>query len=681
MKFAFPMLLEFVETSLTAVQVGDLLTMAGFELEGIEVVEGDPVLDIKVVSNRGDGLSVFGLAREVLAKDRAAKPTELYRQAQRRFPMQDEGSAEVATKIKVSIETRDCHRYACRVFAGAPNLDAPEWLQKRIRQAGMRPISLLVDLTNYVMLEIGQPMHAFDLDKLQDKAIVVRSARQGEKLKTLNGQDHELNPAQMMICDVARPVGAAGVMGGADTEISAATRTVLLESANFRNTAVRRTRKQMNLSTDASYRFERSVDPELAVAGLNRFAMLLEQISGVKCAVPGVLDEYPGRADHGILSVRMSRTRKLLGMEVSAEEAKTILDCLGFEVQGSGEPFSVTIPTWRPDIVREDDLVEEIGRVHGYDKVPDCMPHGATTQGGVFGRSAMVDLLREALVRVGFVQTMSHDLRDRHPLDSPNLEPIGPRNPHSPETAWLRTSLLPSLADAAKRNGAKDIHIFEIGSAFGRGRSGPFCGGRLAMVSIGRLHPQESVRPSNEVADYYSMKAAVIECLNSIGLSPSFVATDLDPRFHPTRTAGIMVGDVRLGFVGQIHPDAAEACGLPDTTQMVSIDLDRVEPAGKRFGFKQLSRNPSVRRDIAFLIAKSVPYAQIESAVAAACGTDLERQWLFDVYEGQNVPEGCHSLTVALQLRRIGENLTDEEANRVREKAVAALGSLGATMR
>jgi phenylalanyl-tRNA synthetase beta chain len=277
MKFPYAMLRDFVETSLDAHAIGDLLTMAGFELEGIEEVEGDFVLDIKVVSNRGDGLSVFGLAREVLAKDEGATPTALYSNAVARFPMEDERASDITERTAVAVETPDCTRYACRMFEGTTTQESPEWLQRRIRQTGMRPLGLVVDLSNYVMVELGQPLHAFDFDTLAGGRIVVRKAREGEALTTLNGVEHKLRADQLMICAGERPVGAAGIMGGGETEVTDSTKTMLLESAHFVNTSVRRTRKQMGLSTEASYRFERSVDPEGVVAALNAVCRMRRQ--------------------------------------------------------------------------------------------------------------------------------------------------------------------------------------------------------------------------------------------------------------------------------------------------------------------------------------------------------------------------------------------------------------------
>lgn len=670
MKFPYAMLRDYVETSLDAHQIGDVLTMAGFELEGIEEVEGDYVLDIKVMSNRGDGLSVFGLAREILAKDENAGPTHLYTQARDRFPRPDMDAGEVAARTSVTIETSDCNRFACRLFDDIPSAaQSPDWMQKRLRQTGQRPISLMVDLTNYVMLELGQPLHAFDLDKLAEKRIVVRKAKAGEKLTTLNGIEHELSDDQMMICDAARPVGAAGVMGGLDTEVTDATTHVLLESAHFLNTSIRRTRKQMGLNTEASYRFERSVDPEGVVAALNRFAMLLE---GVGTVIPGVLDVYPRPPMPAHLRVRMSRVTRLLGMGVSATEAHRYLEALGFTVAGNGEPFEVTAPTWRPDIVREDDVVEEIGRVHGFDRIPEALPVGATTRGGQSVTERTVEKLRHLLMAAGFSQCMSHSLRDESPLDGPQ-DRIGPRVPASPEHALLRNSLLPSLADSARRNGGRDVHLFEVGRVFWTG-DGYHEHRRVALLSHGNLFPPNRAKEPVPTADFFSLKGVLTSLCSGLKfLTP----VSPDHRLHPTRQA-VVEG---LGVLGEIHPDAAEALGLPGGTVLCELDLERLaDKMAEDIHYHPISRNPAVRRDIAVIVDKQVAYESLQKAIDEACGEVLEKQWLFDVYEGTGIPEGKHSLGIALQFRKF-ENFTDEEANQVREQAVEALERLGATMR
>ncbi|RYG44527.1 phenylalanine--tRNA ligase subunit beta, partial [bacterium] len=382
MKLPLSMIRDHVATAMSAEAIGDLLTMAGFELEGIEEVDGEPVLDIKVVSNRGDGLSVVGLAREILAKDAEAKPTPLYERAVRRFadveiPEPSEGVAR--------IETPDCFRFAGLKVEGVENGRAPDWVRERLAQAGIRSISLLVDLTNYVMLELGQPLHAFDLDKLRGETIVVRQAKPGETLKTLDGRDHELLENQTMICDAERPVAAAGTMGGEETEVSSTTTRLLLESAAFRNTSIRKTRKQLGLSTEASYRFERSVDPDGVVSATRRFWELL-QASLPEAKAVAFQDLYPGRAETRSVRLRLERANRLLGMIVTPEEAERYLAALGFHLTAVGaDEWDVAVPGWRPDVVREDDVIEELGRVHGYERIPEWLPDGPTPLGGVHG--------------------------------------------------------------------------------------------------------------------------------------------------------------------------------------------------------------------------------------------------------------------------------------------------------
>jgi phenylalanyl-tRNA synthetase beta chain len=670
MKFAFAMLLDFVDTAKSAEEVGELLTMAGFELEGIEQVEGEMMLDIKVVSNRGDGLSVLGLAREVLAKDADAKPTKLYERARARFPMPDENETSASRMASVKIDAEECDRFSARVFEGDFNRPSAEWMQKRLRISGVRAISLLVDLSNYVMLEVGQPLHAFDRDKLAGSQIIVRQAKSGEKLTTLNGEEHELK-GQMMVCDLDKPVGVPGVMGGLDSEVTEKTTHLLVESAHFLNTAVRKTRKQLGLSTEASYRFERSVDPEGTVAALNRFAELLAEADGGESLVKGVIDVYPNPPARPAIPFRITRACELLGMPISADEARGYLERLGFEIEGIGEEFVVKPPTWRPDIVQEYDVVEEIGRVHGFDRIPETPIVGTTTQGGVFGLDKFVESLRNRAVGLGFIQNVSSSLMDLHPLDDSGGVRLGPRHPSSPEMALLRNSLWPNLSDNARRNGGANLRLFEIGSVFGV--TGKYSEVRkMAMLSSGGVPMEHWEKLPTAPPTFFTLKEAVEELTGRRVWSASS-----DPRLHPTRQAS-SVG----ALIGQIHPDIAERMDLPATTFLAEFGIETAFGArGETLRSKPISRNPAVRRDIAVLIDRAVPYASLQHEIDQACGDLLEKQWLFDVYAGKGIPEGKHSLTIALQIRKMGENLTDEEANQVRDRAVAALAKLGATQR
>lgn len=683
MKFPYAMLRDFVNTTLDANQIGDLLTMAGFELEGIEEVNGEPVLDIKVMSNRGDGLSVFGLSREVLAKDLASTPTELYLRAATRFQDSPVTESLGLDASAATIESETCNRFALRSFKGVSGThSAPNWIQQRLTWVGMRPISLLVDLTNYVMLELGQPLHAFDRAKLSEGRIVVRSATPGEKLTTLNGIEHELS-GQMMICDAAKPVGVPGVMGGLETEVTEETTEVLLESANFTNTTVRKTRKQLGLATEASYRFERSVDPEGVIAATRRFTELLLEVVPT-AQVSNIVDLYPRPPERIPVRLRPTKASMLLGMDVSTDEVRNYLQRLGMVVHDGEEgTLIVTPPSWRPDIIREEDLVEEIGRVHGYDRIPEKLPEGSTTLGGAKGAYRRVDIARDSLLRSGFIQMISHSLRADSALDATQNR-IAPRNPASPEHAALRDALLPCLADAARRNGSKDLHLFEIGKVFQFAPDGQAFVEKLsaAILSTGNLIPTARQGEKVAQADFFSLKESIVALSLDLGLNIAFVPSSSDPRFHPTRQATVVNGDQNVGVFGQIHPEAAASLDLLPETFIAELEIEAwVKTDGAAPKLKQISRNPATKRDIAILIDKSVSYDRIEAAIETASGDVLEMQWLFDVYSGQGIEPGKHSLGIGLQFRKLGENFTDEEANQVRDRIVAALVELGARPR
>ena len=684
MKFPYSMLRDFVETSLDAHQIGDLLTMAGFELEGIEKVGDEFVLDIKVMSNRGDGLSVFGLSREVLAKDLDSKPTDLYLAAANRFQSYDHPADFQLDKGTAVIDSQDCRRFA---VCGFENVNAkassPGWMQQRLDACGMRPISLLVDLTNYVMLELGQPLHAFDRAKLTEGRLVVRHAKPGEKLTTLNGDEHELT-GQMMICDAAKPVGVPGVMGGLETEVTDETTSLLLESANFINKVVRKTRKQLGLNTEASYRFERSVDPDGVTAATRRFCQLLLQVQQ-DIQISQILDLYPQPPVSEEVLLRVGRASMLLGMDITPDQSENYLSRLGMSVSRQGDNLAVTPPSWRPDIVREEDLVEELGRVHGYDRIPEALPFGSTPVGGSRGKELVKDRFRESLLRSGLTQIISHSLRSEHPLDEP-CERVAPRQPASPEHNVLRSSLLPSLADAARRNGGKDLHLFEIGKVFYQ-YEGEF-GETLyaAILAQGNLIPIQRQGEKLPQVDFFSVKAILEDAFTNLGISDQLQFMSFDPgddkRFHPTRTAAIHVGEHHVGTLAQIHPLIAKETGLEPTTILAELALDWLfDAVMPRIDVKSISRNPAVRRDIAILIEKSVEFKEVERAIRIGGGDSLEKHWLFDVFAGQGIPDGKHSLGIGLQFRKHGENFTDEEANLVRDSVVAELAKLGATLR
>lgn len=676
MKFTESMMREFVQTKLTAREIADLLTMTGFEMESIDVVEGEVVLDINIMANRGDGASVFGLAREILAKDPDAQPTELYLQAANRFTREEEQARSIWEKTSVVVESENCTRFACRLFEGVTNGESPEWLQARLRRIGQRPISLLVDLANYVMFEVGQPLHTFDFDTLAGHRIIVRQANQGERFTTLDETDHELRTNHLMVCDEKQPAGVAGVMGGLKSEASATTTRCLLESAHFDSQSIRKTRKQLGLNTEASYRFERHVDPCGVVAALNRFADLLEQCGGPK-PVPGVIDVWPRKPESKTVTLRMNRCDRLLGMAVPPEQAAEYLTKLGFEVAPVGpRTFEVTPPTWRIDVVREDDLIEEVGRVHGYQHIPEILPIGQTPLGGSHGTDRFVELATEFMLRVGFDESVSHSLGDRHPLDSEGGT-VKVLDPHSPDMAQLRNSLLPHLARAAAKNGGANFARFEVGRVFQPEAESL----HLAAIAHGvTRQPHWQAAPGQDY-DFFALKGITERLFESLGAKVAFRETK-DARFHPTRCAAVFSGENQVGILGELHPDKCDDSGISARTVAFELFLSQSESFEKvEMTFVSLSKNPAARRDVSAVFSKKVAFEEIEQAIRNARMELLEKFWLFDVYEGAGVEEGSRSLSFGLQIRKFGANLTDVEANAVRDQFVAVLESVGGQLR
>lgn len=674
MKLPYSLLKEYVNHRHSPEELGHLLTMTGFELEEIIEIAGEPVLDVNIMANRGDGASILGLVREILAKDPEAKPTPLTQTLLSGNPLPDDESRDLWSRTGITIQTDHCTRYACRIFTDVVNGPSPEWLVKKLELLGQRSINLLVDLTNLVMFETGQPLHAFDLDKLAGERIVVRLAEPGETFVTLDEIERTLTPGQMLICDAEKPVAIAGVMGGLHSEVSATTTRCLLESAHFVNTSVRRTRKELGLQTEASYRFERSVDPAGVVRALNRFADLYQQITG-KAAEPGVADAWPTPPTEITLTLRLKRCRELLGMPVTRDEAVDYLSRLGCTVTEHPETDSLeaVIPSWRTDLLREEDLIEEVGRVHGYERIPERLPIGSTPIGGAAAEELFVDTVREVLLSLGFNQAISHSLRAPHPLDAPGTNHIALRDPGSPEHSHLRNSILPNLCDAALRNGTTPVAVFETGKVFPGLTEHISCG---ILLSGDRTDPSWTGRKPVP-ADFFTLKGHLENLYARV--RRTFTASapaSPDPRLHPTRQAAIPGG-----IFGQIHPDLAEQSGLHPATLLAEINLELLyEASGHEPVQPVLHRNPAVRRDISFVISKEVPFSRIELAIQNTAGELLERVWLFDVYSGDNLPFGTQSLAIALQLRKAG-NFTDEEANQVRDQVVQALERLGAKLR
>jgi phenylalanyl-tRNA synthetase beta chain len=694
MKVLVSWLRDFVDIAAAPEEIAKTMSVRGFAVEGLEHVEtdlsaeagtaqADAVIDFEVTGNRPDCMCVMGMAREVATAYNLPlrRPVVKGRDAD-----EETGSSLRLASLKevekadidVVIENPDlCPRYAGAV-ADVTVGPSPAWMQGRLKAAGVRPISNIVDVTNYVLLEMGQPMHAFDFRKLAAAQIRVRTAKPGESIRTLDGQVRELSPDMLVIADAERPVAIAGVMGGADSEVAAATTVIVLESAYFNPLSVRRTSRKLALKTEASMRFERGADPRLPVTAMERACALLETI-GAGRARGTVVDRYPVRAEPRTLRLRNARVEALLGMPVPDVDVKRILDSLGFALREGGESgvWEVNVPTRRVDVTREVDLIEEIARHYGFDRIPSTFPPLAVAPPPIDPRIGRARHLRSVMTAAGFSEAMTFGFvasAAAAPFaDNGELVPIA--NPLSESFAVLRPSALPGLIDAVaynRRREQRDIRLFEIGARFSRTR-----GERrsLACAWTGTAVPEHWSGGARDV-DFFDMKGAIERIGDALRLD---VRTEAHREgwLVPGRTAAIFAGGVRIGVLGQLAPAIAEAHGLPvqDAVYVAEIDLDEAEAAAPKHEgrVEALPRYPSVTRDISILVDETLAADTVRATVRTAAPPTLVQIREFDRYQGKGVPDGKISLSLRFTFRTSDKTLTDAEVQSAMDAILAAL--------
>ena len=678
MRVPIEWLKDFVQFELSPAELAERLTMAGLEVEELDSTPQGEVLVLYITPNRGDCLSILGVAREVYALlGNACQPTPLFERLNTLIlnpPDPDPGEATHYARVEI-LDPDLCPRYAARVIREVRVAPSPARVQNRLLAAGMRPISNIVDATNYVLLELGQPLHAFDLDTLQEHRIVVRQARAGGRIRTLDGREHAVAPPMLMICDVARPVAVAGIMGGAETEVTPHTRNILMESAHFNPLSIRRTARALDIRTESSYRFERFVDPTLVLVAQYRVCELIEEWTGV-AAVPGVLDVYPKPYPPRELTLRLARAEQLLGFPLGDAEAQAVLQRLNMRPEPSGKrTLRVQIPMYRyEDLKREVDLVEELGRVLGYERIPESPPAGVSTQGKDSPEGAFVERVRTILLSAGLQEIVCHTLEPKNPLQG--SYPVELRNPMSDELRYLRSSILSglvSVADYNRRRGIVDMHLFEIGRVFRMGDEPGSYQERLALgiLMTGALHPPHWMGKPRE-ADFYALKGVIEHLLAMLGIEAEF--TDAlphgkeeqfpDPRFHPGRVADVIANGKWLGRLGELHPTLQRQYELRRRAYLAEFDMEPLHAlALHEVRYHPLPTQPPVLRDIAVIVAQEVPVARVFTTIWQAGGEWLESVRLFDRYTGAPVPEGCHSLAFSLVFRHPERTLTDEEVN------------------
>jgi phenylalanyl-tRNA synthetase beta chain len=686
MRIPLSWLREFVDVPGSATEIGAVMSARGFAVEGIEAVAGDMVIDFEVTANRPDCLSVMGMAREVGTAFRLQVRRPAVRTASGETVAVVKGEAPPLNLLSLkTVEAGDldiaidnaslCPRYA-GAMAEVSVGESPAWLQSRLKAAGVRPISNIVDVTNYVLIELGQPMHAFDFKRLAGGQIRVRTARPGETITTLDGQSRRLEPDMLVIADAARAAAVAGVMGGADSEVRRNTTTIVLESACFDALSVRRTSRRLGLKTEASIRFERGADPRLPVTAMERACALLEHI-GAGEARGTVVDRHAMRLEPRTLRLRRGRVGGLLGMQVDDQEIRRILEGLGFALRDATGGWDVIVPTRRVDVLREVDLIEEVARHHGFDRIPATFPALASAPAQVDPKIVEARALRAVLTGAGFSEAATFGFVAQEaaaPFGAPDdVVPIA--NPLSENYAVLRPSLLPGLVDSVAHNRRReqhDVRLFEIGSRFSR--SGGERRG-LAIAWTGQATADHwSDRPRG--VDMFDMKGVADRVCDALAVSVR-ATPEHTPWLVPGRAAAISVDGRRIGVFGQLAPAIAERHGLPaaDAVYVAEIDLDDAAAlrAGTPFKAEALPRFPSVTRDISIVVDAALAAETVRQTIRTAAPPTLVRVQEFDRYQGTGIPDGRISLSIRLGFRAADRTLTDGEVQQAMDAVMAAL--------
>jgi phenylalanyl-tRNA synthetase beta chain len=679
---------------------------------------GDTIFDLDITPNRPDCLSTIGIAREIAAlTDEALHLPEI------RY---EEMATPIDSFVSVNIvEPNLCSRYCASLISGISIVPSPNWLQQRLSSYGMRPINNIVDVTNYVMLEYGQPLHAFDYEKLKGKQIIVRRAGNVETMATLDGAERTLSQDVLVIADKERAVAVAGIMGGLDAEVTDKTSTILLESANFNQAIIRRGCRYLNLQSEASVRFDKGLNSDLPLLPLKRATQLLLELAGGKAA-KGVVDVYPGKLEPKSILLSAEQVKRLSGLEVNVDKMLKILTSLGFECRESviaseakqSPQISVSVPYWRSDIRCGADLVEEIIRVIGYDKVPitrirSSPPPQEPALSLRAQRSKLKHRLRNALVGCGFQEILTYSLTSVERLQnlSPELElkvtPLKVINPMTREQEYLRTTLrVGLLATLAKNQKIEEagIKLFEIGKIFLPQHPSVIAVSRSPEAGEGeaKQSPQDKKElprekeilcaglsgPRCELSwhgdkgefDFFDAKGIVENFLNQLGLKAAFESGD-DESLFPGRGVDIVLGGDKVGIVGELHPRVAQAFELSGTVCLIEMDMEKLYD--KASGFKRyqpIQRFPAITRDIALVVDEQVAYQQVK---------DIFREFplvtettLFDLYSGEQIPEGKKSFAIRIVYQSPDRTLTDEEVNQTQQRILDRLHQeLGANLR
>ena len=633
----------------------------------------DTVFEYEITNNRVDCYSIIGIAREAAATFRKPFTPPV---------VTETGNAEdINDYVKVDVEATDlCSRYTARLVKNIKLAPSPKWMQRRLASAGIRPINNIVDITNYVMEEYGQPMHAYDYDTLAGGKIVVRRAKDGEKFMTLDGQERTLDSDMLMICDGEKAVGLAGILGGENSKITDDVKTMLFEAATFDGTNIRKATKRLGLRTDASGKFEKGLDPENALAAMNRACQLIEEL-GAGEIVGGVVDVYPNKKERVRVPFEPERINALLGTNVSVEEMLGYFKMLELDYDEAKQ--ELIIPTFRQDLLRTADIAEEVARFFGYANIPTTLPHGASTMGKISFKQRVEDVAGEIAQFCGFSQAMTYSFESPKVFDKLKLaadaeerKTVVISNPLGEDFSIMRTlplnGMLNSLAINYNRRN-KDVKLYELAKVY--------------VPVEGEDLPDERVQFTLGFygdGDFFTMKGVVEEFLEKIGMS---ARPEYDPEagktfLHPGRQAEILYKDTVIGYLGEVHPDVADTYGLGERTYIAVLDLPEILPfASFDRKYEGIAKFPAVTRDISMVMPKTVLVGEVEKIIEKRGGKLLEKYNLFDIYEGAQIKEGFKSVAYTISFRAKDRTLEDKDIQPIMEKILGDLSGMGIELR
>lgn len=646
---------------------------------GADAVEAlglnDVVFEYEITSNRVDCFSVVGIAREAAATfGKEFHPPVV---------TETGNSEDVNDYIKVTVEDQElCPRYCARVVKNIKIGPSPKWMQRRLASVGIRPINNLVDITNYVMEEYGQPMHAYDLDTIANHEIIVRTAREGEKFTTLDGQERQMDETVQMICDGERSVGIAGIMGGENSMITDDVKTMLFEAACFDGTNIRKSSKKVGLRTDASSKFEKGLDPNNAQAAIDRACQLVEEM-GAGEVVGGMVDVYGKRKEPVRVPFDQDEINRLLGTEISKEEMIGYFRKIGLEYDDAAN--EVIAPTFRHDLFRMADLAEEVARFYGYDNIPTTLPRGEATTGKLSFKLRVEEIARDIAEFCGFSQGMTYSFESpkvfdklRIPEDSPLRRAVEIMNPLGEDYSIMRTTslngMLTSLATNYNRRNKK-VRLYELGNIY--------LPKTLPLTELPEERMQFTLGMYGE-GDFFNMKGVVEEFFEKVGVQgkETYDPNSGKPYLHPGRQANIIYGGTVVGYLGEVHPDIADAYEIGTKAYIAVLDMPEiVERASFDRKYTGIARFPAVTRDISMVMPKEVLAGQVEEVIEKKGGAYLESYALFDLYEGAQIKEGCKSMAYSIVFRAKDKTLEDAEVSEAMGRILKALEGMGIELR